>query len=333
MLATILLIIIGVLLVILIGLILLRPKKSAALPESLDNLRGNLQQINEHLRALTGGQGESKSSQRRLEDDLKKALQRIDTLQAHLEERHKQEEEKAKTQIESLKRLEGTLLGSKSAGILGENIVRDQMKKILPDWVVSNFKIGSSVVEFGFRLFDGRIIPIDSKIVAIDKVRQLPEAETAKEREPLSREINHEMGKKIKEVSRYIDPKTTYHKAIVTVPDAVYGILDMEVFADATRSNVLVLPYSMLVPFLLTILDLERKSQSTLSQQRMQVFLSNLRKNLVELRGLMDDSIARGNKMISNAYERITAILGSIEVNLESLEASKEEIEELAKIV
>jgi hypothetical protein len=53
----------------------------------------------------------------------------------------------------------------------------------------------------------------------------------------------------------------------------------------------------------------------------------------VELRGLMDDSIARGNKMISNAYERITAILGSIEVNLESLEASKEEIEELAKIV
>ena len=188
-------------------------------------------------------------------------------------------------------------------------------------------------MEFGFRLFDGRIIPIDSKIVAIDKVRQLPEAETAKEREPLSREINHEMGKKIKEVSRYIDPKTTYHKAIVTVPDAVYGILDMEVFADATRSNVLVLPYSMLVPFLLTILDLERKSQSTLSQQRMQVFLSNLRKNLVELRGLMDDSIARGNKMISNAYERITAILGSIEVNLESLEASKEEIEELAKIV
>ncbi len=320
-----------------LGLILLwlwfnRPKAVGS-PADLPSLQNELRQMREDLRALLGGQGESQGRERSLETSVRQLLERLERLRAQWEEDRREKDKKAEAQTELVRKVAGVLLGSKSAGLLGENIVAEQMKKLLPNWIVTNFKLGNQTVEFALKLFDGRIIPIDSKVVAVDKLRRLSETTDEEAKKKLAQEINRDLEKKVKEVARYLDPPRTYHKAIMAVPEAAYELLDLKVQEAAFRSNLYLTPYSMLAPLLLTILEIERKSQATLSQQQVEAFLSNLRKDLYELRGLLDDSVAKGSKMISNAYDKSTLLVERILSRLAALEASEKEIEELEKVI
>jgi DNA recombination protein RmuC len=67
--------------------------------------------------------------------------------------------------LESCKNI---FLGSAAKGSTGENIVEFMLSIFPPTWVVRNLVVANKVVEFGIKLPNDLILPIDSKLVVSD---------------------------------------------------------------------------------------------------------------------------------------------------------------------
>ena len=68
---------------------------------------------------------------------------------------------------EVIRRLSTVLAGGASKGRAGENVLREHLAQLPPGMLVTDFRVGGKVVEFGLLLPDGRRLPIDSKWTAV----------------------------------------------------------------------------------------------------------------------------------------------------------------------
>jgi hypothetical protein len=57
---------------------------------------------------------------------------------------------------------------------------------------------------------------------------------------------------RVREMTKYLDPARTLGLGVLAVPDAVYGITP-EAHAEGYRDGILVVPYSLALPFLLVL--------------------------------------------------------------------------------
>jgi hypothetical protein len=87
---------------------------------------------------------------------------------------------------ESIQRLERMLAGSQSKGIAGENIVEIMFSKLPTEWQVRDFSVGNKTVEFGIRLPNDLVLPIDSKWAASNLVEEFVKADDVKEKQRIN---------------------------------------------------------------------------------------------------------------------------------------------------
>ena len=66
---------------------------------------------------------------------------------------------------------------------------------------------------------------------------------------------------RLREMSRYLDPERTLSLAVLAVPDAVYSAAP-EVRGEGWREGVLIVPYSMALPFVLVVYRLTLRFSS-----------------------------------------------------------------------
>jgi DNA anti-recombination protein RmuC len=137
------------------------------------------------------------------------------------------------------------MIGSYEKGKSGENYLRNMMNELMKIGLVrENVPIGSNVVEYGIVFSDGKILAIDSKVVATHDIENLLDEKTSEQdREVLRKKIKTSLASKVTEVCKYIDPKSTLPCAVMAIPDSVVN-LTTEIVPEAVRRNVMIAGYS-----------------------------------------------------------------------------------------
>lgn len=310
----------------LLGWILLKQRNAkmqlddSAIGKTLDLLLQDVQK-------LKTNQQISKETDQDFKTEMRSLSEVLNQFKTRQEERQKQEEEQRAAIQSSVKNIENLFHGSKSKGMAGENILREIFKRFPPELIVFDYRIEGRPVEFGLKLPDGRILPMDSKVVAVEEMNQLEIEEDEEKRQKLIKKVESEVAKKIKEVASYIHPPITWDRALMMVPDSLHAVLKESPYRAYSQSVILV-PYSMAIPYILTFLDLHKRTLATYDEQQIQSFLEDLDRILNEMETVLENQIARGNTMVSNAYNEYKKLVGKVRGRMTYLtEAEKPSLE------
>lgn len=212
---------------------------------------------------------------------------------------------------ESSRRIEAVVVGGRSRGRAGENILEEAFKKFPPQIVETNFKVHGHPVEYALILADGKRVPIDSKWTTPELIEALDlEADPAR-REEIIRQIEQTLLSKVKEVTKYIDPSVTVPWGIAAVPDSVFGVCRY-VHPDAFRDRVIVMPYSLTIIYLLSLYQLHLQYYRSVDVERLEGYLDEMERDLEKLDRELENKVSRGATMITNALNECKRIIGEM---------------------
>lgn len=304
-----------------IALVVIWQKSKPITDESLGR---NIEIIAQSVQKVQSEQRASQEIQRTLKDELRHTADHLKNLGVASKEREQRDSAYFQNLLEASKNIESVMRGSKSKGMAGENIVREILKLFPQGMMVYDFRLGSKVVEFGLKLADGRILPIDSKIVAVEELTAIATSNNEDAKLKLIQRIEQAVLRKAREVSEYIVPPMTYENAIMAVPDALYDLLKESVMRSYQDYHVIIVPYSMTIPYLLTFADMQRKHSTHLDEERVKSFLEDLNLSLSKMDDILDNKIAKSNVMIGNAYGEYKQLVSKIRGDALGLRASEQ---------
>lgn len=222
---------------------------------------------------------------------------------------------------ESVERMEGTISGTKRRGEAGENILQEILKSFPPSMVAKNFRIGGKEVEFALILTNDKVVPIDSKWTSQELLIQLAKEDDPAKRLSLINKIEHEISKRVGEIAQYIDPARTTPWAVGAIPDAAFSIC-RRVHLEAYKKGVILIPYSLVLPYLLTLFNLHLQYAGSIDVENMQHYLMDIKRHLEKMETILENNIIRGATMITNAAGEYRQALGSIRSSLTNLQNS-----------
>jgi len=160
---------------------------------------------------------------------------------------------------DSLRRLETIVAGSSSRGAAGEGILARSLAQLPPDLLETNAVFSGRVVEYALRLPGGRLLPVDSKWTSAASLDRLETTDDPAERRRLIDQVARDVRSRVREMTRYLDAERTLSLAVLAVPDAVHAA-SAEAHAEGWREGVMVVPWSLTLPFLLVLYRLAVRS-------------------------------------------------------------------------
>lgn len=250
-----------------------------------------------------------------IHDHLMHAKEGVVQLQTHSRARQGLEEQTA----EAIKRLEAVIAGTQSKGAAGENILETLFARLPAEWQVRDFQVGNKSVEFGLRLPNRLVLPIDSKWPATQLIERFLATEDPVERQKVKTRIESAVRDKAKEVRKYIDPNVTVNFGVAAVPDAVYDLCT-RVQTDVFQWNVALVSYSMVVPYLLLVFQTMLRSAQTVDTQKLDACLRSIEDGIASMQAELDGRFSRALTMIDNSRGELRAHLGKVAGSLTSLQ-------------
>jgi DNA recombination protein RmuC len=249
--------------------------------------------------------------------DLSEARVAMERLKADAEERRRMEEDVQA----SARRIETVLLGSRTRGAAGENILQDAFRQFPAEMIDMNFRVNGKVVEYALVLANGKRLPIDSKWPSPELLDRLSDGlqEPGKET-TLVQEIERVLRLKVREVKQYIDPAATLGFAVAAVPDPVFNAC-RRAHLEAYREGVILMPYSMTIPYVLALFRLHLQYARSIDLENLEGYLQQIDDNVASLDRLLENSIARGSTMIQNAFTDAKRNLGQMRGALAAMRA------------
>ncbi len=257
-----------------------------------------------------------------IQNHLKEGIEKTRDLLEGLKENAKLREEKEKEFLERVKRIDEIIAGTSAKGISGEEILRETFKKLPPEMIENNFTVGGKIVEFALVLPNNKRLPIDSKWPAGKLVLDLEKESQPEARKKLIGEIEKETIKRVKEVRQYIDPSVTWSQAIAAVPDSVYAVCQ-DAHLKARENDVILLPYSMVLPLVLYMYRLHLQYAISLDIENLQHHLIGIGRNLEEMDNILENKIARAGTMITNAYADYKQMISRVRTSLGEIQLQK----------
>jgi len=249
--------------------------------------------------------------------DLSDARIAMERLKADAVERRRMEEDVQA----SARRIETVLLGSRTRGAAGENILQDAFRQFPAEMIDMNFRVNGKVVEYALVLANGKRLPIDSKWPSPELLDRLSDGlqEPGKEA-ALVQEIERVLRLKVREVKQYIDPAATLGFAVAAVPDPVFNAC-RRAHLEAYREGVILMPYSMTIPYVLALFRLHLQYAKSIDIENLEGYLQQIDDNVASLDRLLENSIARGSTMIQNAFTDAKRNLGQMRGALAAMRA------------
>jgi DNA recombination protein RmuC len=285
--------------------------QQSSLSQGLGTLQAAVQGVETRVLETSAGVREA------IGKDLSEARLVVERLKVDAEERRRMEEDVQA----SARRIENVLLGSRTRGAAGENILQDAFRQFPAEMIDMNFRVNGKVVEFALILANGKRLPIDSKWPSPELLDRLAEAlqEPAKEA-TVVQEIERVLRGKVREVRQYIDPAATLAFAVAAVPDPVFNAC-RRAHLEAYREGVILMPYSMTIPYVLALFRLHLQYARSIDLENLEGYLQQIDDNVVALDRLFENSIARGSTMIQNAFNDAKRNLGQMRGALAALRA------------
>jgi len=306
----------GVLSVGLVATVVLLIRRSGQDPASLhalDTVSRTLGQLQGDMQRLSRAQDElRRDAQQGREASLRQLTDAAQGIRGEIGAAHKAlAEVKALEQgrarqmemaADTLKRLEAVVAGSSTRGAAGENILARALGQLPPDLLAANVAFGNKVVEYALRLPGGRFLPIDSKWTSVAPLERLADTADAVERRKLQDQVVREVRGRIRDMSKYLDPERTLSIALLAVPDAVY-VSAPEVHGEGYREGVLVVPYSLAMPYVLALYRLTLRFGSSVDTDQLAARLRSVDECLRRLGDEVEGRLSRGLVQIQNARD------------------------------
>ncbi len=312
----------AVVLIIIISFVFLKLASGKQVPPKLSEDLGAIKSVMENLERMVpeikSGVDLGTEAQRALQQNLAQTAQAVERIKSAYEER-KVLEDATRSSIKSLERI---IAGTTAKGKAGENILREALRGFPPEMVTTGFRVKGQIVEFGLVLPNKKVLPIDSKWPAADLLDQLEREENEEIRAEIMEKIEKEVEKRTKEITQYIDPAVTTPQAVAAIPDAAYSVCK-RAHIEAYRRNVILISYSLAVPYLLTFLNLNLQYARTVDVENLSHYLMNIRRNLDEMDSVLENYIEGASSRITNAAIKYRELIGSIRGSLIALESSK----------
>ena len=289
-----------------------------ALKSLLSTVEGNQklhQQIVQELKDSVNNDSKTADSIHR---NLETTLRAVEMIRQQHEESQKREAEN----FQSLKRLESVIAGSKQKGIAGENILREALSIFPPDMIETNFKVKGKEVEFGLVLSNKKVMPIDSKWPSTELLEAVSKEEDPVKLERLMHQVQKEVGRRVSEISQYLDPNTTTPWAIGAIPDSMYSLC-RDAHLSAYSKNVILVSYSMLLPYLLMFFSLHLQYASSVDMENLTHYLIDIKRNIEQMGEILENRIERARAFLSSASDEYRQILGSLKGSVLSIETQK----------
>ena len=207
---------------------------------------------------------------------------------------------------DSLKRLEAVVAGSATRGVAGENILARALAQLPPDLLEINVAFGSRIVEYALRLPGGRFLPIDSKWTSVAILERL---DTVAEDQPQERKrlldlVVRDLRGKIRDMTKYLDPERTLSLGLLAVPDAVY-VAAPEAHGEGYREGVLVVPYSLALPYVLALYRLTVRFGCAVDTDQLASRLRQLEEILRRSADQVESRLSRGLVQVENARDAL----------------------------
>ena len=281
--------------------------------DSMTSQQGALTQTMGNLQVAVQGVGtkvlESSAGVRdALGRELSEARVVVERLKVDAEERRRMEEDVQA----SARRIETVLLGSRTRGAAGENILQDAFRQFPAQMIDMNFRVNGKVVEYALVLANGKRLPIDSKWPSPDLLDRLSEdTHDAVQEAAVVQEIERVLRTKVREVKQYIDPSCTLAFAVAAVPDPVFNACRRG-HLEAYREGVILMPYSMTVPYVLALFRLHLQYARSIDLENLEGYLQQIDDNVAALDRVLENSISRGSTMIQNAFTDCKRNLGQM---------------------
>jgi DNA recombination protein RmuC len=188
--------------------------------------------------------------------------------------------------------------------------------------VQRNVWVKGKVVEFGLRLPGGKLLPIDSKWTSSAALEEMAEAGVAAGRRAhLAGTVEKEVERRVKEISQYIDPATTAPFALAAVPDAAYAVC-RGAFAEAHRRHVMVVGYSMTLPYLLLLYQLHLQFARSVDMENLQACLMEIDRQIDSLDSALENKLQRAVTMLGNAYQDGKQVTARIRASVHGIQAA-----------
>ncbi|MEW6572900.1 MAG: DNA recombination protein RmuC [Bacillota bacterium] len=253
----------------------------------------------------------------KIQTELSRAKEGLTELQTHTKARQELEQRTA----DSIRRLEAIIAGTKTKGAAGENILEAVFAKLPPEWQVRDFRVGNKSVEFGLRLPNNMILPIDSKWPATSLLEQFAACGDPGGQQKLKERIEREVLTKAKEIKKYIDPNLTVSFGIVAVPDAVYDLCS-GVQAEVFQQNVVLIGYSMFIPYLLLVFQTVLKTSQNIDLDKVMLSIQSIEEQVNWLQEELEGRFPRAITMLENSRKDISARISKIRSSLMSIQVS-----------
>ena len=251
--------------------------------------------------------------------DIRLGLEAAQKALAEIRERASAREQQERLTAESIRRLENVIAGTKSKGTAGENIMDLVFSQLPAEWQVRDFPVGNKSVEFGLRLPNNLILPIDSKWPATDLVEEFLAARDPQEQQRIKAEVERAVLQKAREVTKYLDPAITVSFGIAAVPDAVFDLCP-KVQVESMRMNVVLLSYSMFVPYLLLTVETVLKAGREVDVQKLAAYLDDAQRTIGALQAETEGRFSKAITMLANSRDEMRGLLGRIGTGLAALQ-------------
>lgn len=219
---------------------------------------------------------------------------------------------------ESIRRLEAVIAGSQTKGAAGEQVLEAVFARLPPEWQVRNFRVGDKTVEFGLRLPNRLVLPIDSKWAATALLEQFGATEDPAERQRLKAQVEAAVLARAREVRKYLDPRVTASFGVAAVPDAVFDLC-AGIHADAFQSNVVLVSYSLFVPYLLLVFQTTLRAARQVDLERLEAYLGSVEQHLAAIEEELDGRLSKSITMLQNARADMGAHLAKVTSGLAAL--------------
>jgi DNA recombination protein RmuC len=224
---------------------------------------------------------------------------------------------------DSLRRLETVLAGSASRGAAGEGILSRSLSQLPPDLLDTDATFGGRVVEYALRLPGGRLLPIDSKWTSAGALERLETTGDPAERRRLLDQVARDVRVRMREMAKYLDPERTLSLGMLAVPDAVHAAVP-ETHAEGWREGVLVVPYSLALPFVLVLYRLVVRLSAAPEGEELHARLARLAEALRRMDEAVEGRMSRALVQLANARDDLRTELGGARRTTEHLASTGE---------
>ena len=293
------------------------------LSERVSQVEQNQNAVQQNVQSLGTGLAATKTvtdglakTAETIRTELSRTSEGLTDLRSRTTERHEMEARTA----ESVRRLEAVIAGTQTRGSAGENILEELFSKLPIEWQMRDFKVGNKFVEFGLRLPNNLVLPIDSKWTATSLLDQLSATDDTAEMLKLKSQIESLVMSRAKEVQKYLDPSLTINFGVAAVPDAVYDICS-GVQVQMFRQNVVLVSYSMFLPYLLLVFQTVLKTSQNIDLEMLDSYMKTAQDSMELIQEELEGRFSRAITMLNNSRSDMSTQIGKVRSGLTAIQA------------